>query len=220
MKASYGWLTALVPTIKASPEELAERLTRAGLEVESIAEYGAGTGPILLAEVRKIEPHPKRDKLRLVTVDRGGAEQRVVCGASNVPDPGWLVALAPLGTTLPAVGLTLTPREIGGVVSEGMLCSERELGLSGAAGGKDEDAGILVFPARLRQAGDAAPRSPACGARLHLRHQRDRQPARRPGAHRARPRGRRAVPPRGPGPRARSSRTRPSRPRGPTLPPA
>src|SRR4051812_37649825 len=110
MKASYGWLSALVPSLKASPEELASRLTWAGLEVEAIEEYGAGTGPLVIAEVRKVEPHPKRDKLRLVTVDRGGGEQRVVCGAPNVPEPGGQVALAPLGTTLPAVGLTLTPR--------------------------------------------------------------------------------------------------------------
>lgn len=147
MKASFGWLSALVPSIKVSPYDLAERLTRAGLEIEAIEEYGAGTAPLVLAEVRKIEPHPRREKLRLVTVDRGGgAEQRVVCGAPNVPDPGGLVALAPLGATLPAVGLTLTAREIGGVVSEGMLCSERELGLSGAGAKEGEDPGILVLP--------------------------------------------------------------------------
>src|SRR6185503_18938331 len=116
--------------LQASPQELAERLTRAGLEVEALEEYGAGTEALVVAEVRKVEPHPRRDKLRLVTVERGGGEQRVICGAPNVPDPGGLVALAPLGATLPAVGLTLTPREIAGVVSEGMLCSERELGLS------------------------------------------------------------------------------------------
>jgi phenylalanyl-tRNA synthetase beta chain len=153
MKASYGWLSALLPSIKASPKELAERFTRAGLEVEAVEEYGAGTGPIVIAEVRKVLPHPKREKLRLVTVACGGAEQRVVCGAPNVPEPGGLVALAPLGTTLPAVGLTLTTREIGGVVSEGMLCSERELGLSGAGAKEGEDAGILVLPPGFAQPG-------------------------------------------------------------------
>src|SRR5580704_12206600 len=143
MKASYRWISALVPDLGASPRELADRFSGAGLAVDAVDEYGAGTAAIVVAEVRRIEPHPKRDKLRLVTVDRGGAEQRVVCGAPNVPDPGGLVCLAPLGTTLPAVGMTLTPREIAGVVSEGMLCSEVELGLVGAA---KEDAGILVLP--------------------------------------------------------------------------
>lgn len=146
MKASYRWITALVPGLDVSPMDLAERFTRAGVAVDGVAEYGAGTGPIVLAEVKKVEPHPKREKLRLVTVDRGGGvEQRVVCGAPNVPDPGGMVALAPLGTTLPAVGLTLTAREIGGVVSEGMLCSETELGLAAASKKDAEDPGILVF---------------------------------------------------------------------------
>ncbi len=146
MKASYRWLAALLPGLDTPPRELADRFSGAGVAVDGIEEYGAGTASIVVAEVKKIEPHPKRDKLSLVTVDRGGAEQRVVCGAPNVPDPGGLVCFAPLGTTLPAVGMTLTPREIGGVVSEGMLCSERELGLV-AEGKKDEDPGILILPA-------------------------------------------------------------------------
>ncbi len=99
---------------------------------------------MVVAEVRKVEPHPSRSGLRLVTVDRGGAEQRVVCGASNVPEPGGRVALAPLGVTLPAVGITLERREIGGVASEGMLCSEAELGLA------DASEGILVLSPTAR----------------------------------------------------------------------
>ena len=153
MKASYGWIRALVPDLKATPGELAERFTKAGLEVEGLSEYGEGTGPLVLAEVKAIEPHPTRDKLRLVTVDRGGDTQRVVCGAPNVPAPGGMVALAPLGATLPAVGMTLTAREIGGIVSEGMLCSERELGLSSGGKGEGDDPGILVFPAGFAKPG-------------------------------------------------------------------
>jgi phenylalanyl-tRNA synthetase beta chain len=147
MKASYRWIASLVPELKASPKEVAEKLTRSGVAVDSITEYGAGTEAIVVAEVRGIEPHPSRPKLRLVTVDRGGTEQRVVCGAPNVPEPGGLVALAPIGASLPAVGMTLTAREIGGVASEGMLCSEMELGLvSGGKGAHDEDPGILILP--------------------------------------------------------------------------
>jgi len=153
MKASYNWLRALLPDCKASPQELADRFTSAGLEVEGVSEYGAGTGALVVAEVRKIEPHPARAKLRLVTVDRGGAELRVVCGAPNVPEPGGLVAFAPMGTHLPAVGMTLTPKDIGGVVSEGMLCSERELGLGAGSAAKTEDPGILILPAKLAAAG-------------------------------------------------------------------
>ena len=152
MKASYRWLTALLPGLDLSARELGDRFSAAGIAVDGIEEYGAGTASLVVAEVRKIEPHPKRDKLRLVTVDRGGAEQRVVCGAPNVPDPGGLVCFAPLGTTLPAVGMTLTPRDIGGVVSEGMLCSERELGLAGE-GKKEDDPGILILPAGTAKPG-------------------------------------------------------------------
>src|SRR5262252_9599760 len=112
MKASYRWLCAMIPGLDLSPRELGERFSGAGIAVDGIDEYGAGTEAIVVAEVKKLEPHPKREKLRLVTVDRGGAEQRVVCGADNVPEPGGMVALAPLGTVLPAVGMTLTPREI------------------------------------------------------------------------------------------------------------
>jgi phenylalanyl-tRNA synthetase beta chain len=150
MKASYRWLRALVPALSVSPKDAAERLTRAGLEVEGLAPYGAGLEPVVVAQVRKIEPHPSRSGLRLVTVDRGGgAEQRIVCGAPNVPDPGGLVVLAPLGTRLPAANMTIAPREIGGVKSEGMLCSEAEMGL--VVGGKDE--GILVLPAKTSEPG-------------------------------------------------------------------
>jgi phenylalanyl-tRNA synthetase beta chain len=153
MKASYRWLKALLPGLDLSPEKLGERFSSAGIAVDGIAEYGAGTASIVVAEVKKIDPHPKRDKLRLVTVDRGaGVLQQVVCGAPNVPDPGGLVCFAPLGTHLPAVGMTLTPRDIGGVTSEGMLCSERELGLVGE-GKKEDDPGILILPAGLGRPG-------------------------------------------------------------------
>ena len=74
-------------------------------------------------------------------VDRGGPQQEVVCGAPNVPEPGRLVVLAPLGAHLPAKNVTIAKRAIAGVESEGMLCSEDELGL-----GDDHD-GIIVLPA-------------------------------------------------------------------------
>jgi phenylalanyl-tRNA synthetase beta chain len=87
-----------------------------------------------------MRPHPQKSGLRLVTVDRGGGtQQEIVCGAPNVPEPGGLVVLAPLGTHLPAKGMTIEPRSIGGIPSEGMLCSESELGLG------DDGDGILIL---------------------------------------------------------------------------
>src|ERR671912_84942 len=102
MKASYRWLKELVPQLEASPRDLAARLTSAGLEVEGIVEYGVASESCLVSRVVSMRPHPTKSGLRLVTVDRGGAQQEVVCGAPNVPDAGGLVVLAPLGAHLPA----------------------------------------------------------------------------------------------------------------------
>ena len=156
MKASYRWLLELLagndpPAEVPSAEEVARYLTSGGLEVEGIARYGEACDKALVARVTAKEPHPQRAKLTLVTVDLGTKSQRVVCGAPNVPEVGGLVVLAPLGTHLPAKGLTLEPREIAGIVSEGMLCSESELGLRISGG----EAGILILPDGL-----AAPGTP------------------------------------------------------------
>jgi len=124
MKASFRWLRELCPELPDDPSELAARFTAAGLEVEATAPFGAGTEACLVASVVSVRAHPSRSGLRLVTVDRGGAQQEVVCGAPNVPDAGGLVVLAPLGAHLPAKGMTIERRTIAGVASEGMLCSE------------------------------------------------------------------------------------------------
>ncbi len=139
MKASLSWLQSLVPGLPGAPDLVAARLTGAGLEVEGVHVFGAGAECCLVVRVTAVRPHPSREGLRLVTVDRGSASQELVCGAPNVPEPGGMVVLAPLGTYLPAKDMTIEPRAIGGVTSEGMLCSEAELGLS-----TDGD-GIIVF---------------------------------------------------------------------------
>ena len=146
MKASVRWLRELCPLLPDDARVLGARFTSAGLEVEAIDEYGVGAGACLVARVVSSKPHPSRSGLKLVTVDRGGAEQELVCGAPNVPDAGGLVVLAPLGAYLPAKDMTIERKSIAGVPSEGMLCSEAELGLS------DDASGILVLPA-----GSAAP---------------------------------------------------------------
>jgi phenylalanyl-tRNA synthetase beta chain len=153
MKASYNWLKQLVPGLTASATELATRLTQAGLEVEAHHKYGEGAKHCEVVCVRSMRPHPSKSGLRLVTVDRGGAELEIVCGAPNVPDPGGLVVLAPLGAHLPAKGLTITKRDIGGVPSVGMLVSESELGLS------DDGDGIIVLPP-----GSSSPGAPFAAA--------------------------------------------------------
>jgi phenylalanyl-tRNA synthetase beta chain len=147
MKASVRWLRELCPSLPDDAALLAARFTAAGLEVEGIEAFGLAADSCLVAAVVSIRPHPSRSGLRLVTVHQGRGEQEVVCGAPNVPPPGGLVVFAPLGTELPAKRLTIERRSIGGVPSEGMLCSEAELGLG------DDAEGLLVLPAGAVTAG-------------------------------------------------------------------
>ena len=137
MKASHAWLREL-SGIDASPAEMAERLTRAGLEVEGITAHGAGLEHIVIAEVRGKRPHPKRDKLTLVSVFDGTGEREIVCGAPNVPEAGAKVLVAQLGARLPN-GMEIAARDVAGVPSTGMLCSEAELGIG------SDDSGIVVL---------------------------------------------------------------------------
>jgi phenylalanyl-tRNA synthetase beta chain len=159
MLVSYRWLKELLPRLDREAEEVAEALSAIGLAVDGVSDGGGPLRSLVLAEVVRVERHPNRDKLKLVTVrlqppdsatlsrppsPRGAlalpAEVTVVCGANNVPAPGGLVVFAGLGTKLPGVDFVLERRELGGVISEGMLCSEAELGLT------DESSGLLTYP--------------------------------------------------------------------------
>jgi phenylalanyl-tRNA synthetase beta chain len=144
MKISFNWLRELCelpPGVTAA--SVGERLTLAGLEVEGIERRGRDVRGVQIAEVRGARPHPGAEKLQIVRVrvrgGDGGIEDEVVCGAPNVPAAGSLVAWAPPGATLPG-GRTLDRREIRGVMSPGMLCSEAELGIS------ESSDGIIVLP--------------------------------------------------------------------------
>ena len=159
MKASYNWIRELVPGLTASASELATRLTSAGLEVEGQATFGGGLDTCLIVTITAARPHPQRANLQLVTIDGGSfGSKELVCGAPNVPPPGGLVVLAPVGTHLPAKNLTIEPRAIAGITSEGMLCSEAELGIG------EDASGILVLPPK-----SAAPGTPILEAFPFLR---------------------------------------------------
>ncbi|HXJ20064.1 MAG TPA: phenylalanine--tRNA ligase subunit beta [Polyangia bacterium] len=150
MKISFNWLRELVdlkPGVTA--DSVSEKLSLAGLEVESIERRGRDLSGVLIAEVRGKRSHPGADTLTLVRLVAGGAEEEVVCGAPNVPAPGGKVAWAPPGATLPG-GRKLDRREIRGVSSPGMICSEVELGI-----GEEAD-GILILPADAPVGADLA----------------------------------------------------------------
>ena len=141
MKVLWNWLLELCDLDnQPSVEEGAAALTRGGIEIEGITNLGAGFKGVVVAEVVGKKPHPDAQKLTLVDVitERGGAATQVVCGASNVPEPGRRVLWAQVGAVLPN-GMTLAPKPVKGIVSPGMLCAEDELGLS------DDHGGIIVL---------------------------------------------------------------------------
>jgi phenylalanyl-tRNA synthetase beta chain len=131
------WLRDLVD-IDTTPEDIALRLTLSGTKLESIHRPGESIDGVVVAEVKAVVNHPDADNLTLVDVelDAGGA-QRVVCGARNF-GPGDRVPLARVGAKLP--GMVIGERKIRGQVSQGMLCSGAELGVS------RDHTGILVLP--------------------------------------------------------------------------
>jgi phenylalanyl-tRNA synthetase beta chain len=126
MKVSLSWLKDYVP-IEMDPAELAEALTMVGLEIESVADRYRYLDLVYVGRIEKIAPHPNADKLHLCQVDTGQGKVSVVCGAPNA-EPGMLSPIALPGTEFPE-GFVLEKSVIRGQASEGMLCSEGELGL-------------------------------------------------------------------------------------------
>jgi len=142
MKVSLKWLRDYVD-IKLPPEELAERLTMSGLEVKGIQTTGETWDKVVIGEVTALDPHPNADRLKLATVDIGTEQVTTVCGAPNI-ELGQRVPFAHVGARLidphTEEAVQLKPAKIRGVASEGMVCSEKELGIS------DSHEGILVLP--------------------------------------------------------------------------
>ncbi len=138
MKIVYSWLKDFID-IEIPVEELADALTGAGLEVASIVHYKIPEG-IKVAKVLEISKHPNADKLTVCKVDAGGTEPlTIVCGAPNV-SAGMLTSLATEGTVL-GPDFTVKKAKLRGVESFGMLCSEKELGIS------DDNSGIMSLSA-------------------------------------------------------------------------
>ncbi|MGH3441528.1 MAG: phenylalanine--tRNA ligase subunit beta, partial [Nitriliruptorales bacterium] len=142
MKVPLSWLRELVD-IEVDLGELLELMGRNGLEVEGVKTPGAGVEGVRVARVLDVADHPDAEKLVVVTVDDGEGERTVLAGARNMA-AGDLVPLAVPGARLP-LGVEIGRRELRGMVSDGMLCSPRELEVA------DDHAGIMVLD------GDVAP---------------------------------------------------------------
>src|SRR5579864_8161803 len=141
MKVTLNWLKQYVD-FSWSPEELSERLTMLGIEVEGVQKLGGEFEGIVVAQVITHDKHPNADKLSLCRVSDGKGERQIVCGAHNFK-AGDKVALILPGATLPARSgaepLTIKVGKIRGMESQGMLCSPQELGLP------DQIDGILIL---------------------------------------------------------------------------
>ena len=153
MNVSYKWLKEYVD-FDLSPEKTAEALTSIGLEVDGIEEVQSvkgGLKDIVIGEVLTCEQHPNSDHLHITTVNLGGeAPEQIVCGAPNVA-AGQKVVVAVCGAKIYDGDecFTIKPSKLRGVASNGMICSEKELGLG------NDHSGIMVLPA------DAVPGTPA-----------------------------------------------------------
>src|SRR5690625_3004871 len=138
MKISTNWLREWI-SVDAATEQLAERLTMAGLEVESIIPAAPAFDGVVIAEITHCEQHPDADRLTVCQVSTGTDSWQIVCGAPNAR-VGMKAPLATLGATLPG-DFKIRRSKLRGVESHGMLCSAKELGLS------DDASGLLELPA-------------------------------------------------------------------------
>lgn len=140
MKVPYNWLREYV-NIPLTPEELAERLTMAGIEVGAVHIFAPLGERFIAARIEKIEIHPHAPNLQLVDVFTGSTTLKIVCGAWNIKI-GDMVPLALPGAVLPG-GEQIRQTEIKGILSAGMLCSAGELGLEIVQDSKED--GILIL---------------------------------------------------------------------------
>jgi len=139
MKVSYNWLKEYVKALPL-PDRLAEKLTMAGFEVEGMEVLGKGITGVVVGKILSMGKHPNADRLTLCKVKTDRVHS-IVCGAKNMKE-GDKVALALPGATLPN-NVKIEKTRIRGVESEGMMCSEAELGL------KDAAEGIMILPRSL-----------------------------------------------------------------------
>ena len=135
MKFTVDWLKEHLDT-QATLDQIVEKLTMVGLEVEKVTDRAKGLETFVVGYVVEAKQHPNADRLRICQVDTGTEKIELVCGAPNAKT-GMKGAFAPGGSYIPGTNITLKPTEIRGVMSNGMLLSEREMGIS------DEHDGII-----------------------------------------------------------------------------
>ena len=154
MLVSYNWLQDYVDLSDTTPEELAEKITRTGIEVESVEPVSEGIKGVVVGYVMECEQHPNADKLNKCLVDIGEGEPvQIICGAKNVAK-GQKVAVAKVGAVLPG-NFKIKKAKLRGEESNGMICSLQELGYESKIIAKEYAEGIYVFPEGVEVGQDA-----------------------------------------------------------------
>ena len=148
MKFTLSWLKDHLDTT-ASVAEVEDAMTMAGLEVEHVEDPGAKLAAFTVAKIIEAVQHPNADRLRVCQVDTRDGRKEIVCGAPNAR-AGLTTIYAAIGTYIPGTGITLEPRPVRGVVSNGMLCSAAELEIA------EESDGILELDDALAVGAAAA----------------------------------------------------------------
>lgn len=153
MRVSYNWLKEYVD-VPVPPQELADRLTLAGVAVDTVTDLGADIDNVVTGKITKIEKHPNADKLQVCQIDVGQASSlQIITGATNIKE-GQVVPVALTGARL-AGGLQIKKSKLRGLESQGMLCSGQELGMETKVLPSDQQHGILILPPDTPVAADA-----------------------------------------------------------------
>ena len=154
MFVSYRWLQEYVDLSGVTAGELADKITKSGIEVEGVENLNKGISGVVIGHVVEREQHPNADKLSRCQVDLGGGEiVQIVCGAPNVAQ-GQKVAVAKVGAVLPG-NFKIKRAKLRGEESNGMICSLQELGIESKLVAKDYQEGIFVFPSDAEVGADA-----------------------------------------------------------------
>lgn len=154
MFVSYKWLQQYVDLDGISASELADKITKSGIEVEGVEQKSEGIKGVVVGHVLEKVKHPEADKLNVCQVDIGAEEPvQIVCGAANV-DAGQKVAVATVGAVLPG-NFKIKKAKLRGQASHGMICSLQELGIESKLIAKEYSTGIFVFPNDVEVGTDA-----------------------------------------------------------------
>jgi len=144
LKISLNWLKEYIDLTDIPVDEIVSKLTMSGLEVESVENQNEMFHNFIIGFVEEKEKHPNADKLSLCVINNGKEKLKVVCGAPNVA-AGQKVVFAQIGAVVPNSGMKISKAKIRGAESNGMLCSESELGLS------EDHSGIIVLDASYKE---------------------------------------------------------------------